>query len=314
MAVEDRAKVIADLCAGKVLNASAVAKDADGAWGDALSEVVVQTQTLIDDTVRLAKFATVVDVQAVYADWKQASGRYIYEDHRAAPPWENALLAFENEHGNVYVIHLSSYETSELGRLSGHEFWETDAESHVIEWNRVRWIHHALLYMGGHAGRTTGRGRVIDTVGPLHMWRIAVYPDGEMADVRWLDINPDLDRKMFDTGMMVLLQTLNLCNCTNVAVAEPDRPRAERRRLARHGVTVNEIHIRPIGRSYRGKGVPLSEGAPLASVRGHFNEYGPKYGKGLLFGKYEGRFWIPQHLRGSAEIGEAEHSYVVETE
>ena len=42
---------------------------------------------------------------------------------------------------------------------------------------------------------------------------------------------------------------------------------------------------------------------PLTSVRGHFREYGDAYGKGLLFGKHEGRFFIPSFARGELEHG-----------
>jgi hypothetical protein len=39
------------------------------------------------------------------------------------------------------------------------------------------------------------------------------------------------------------------------------------------------------------------------------NSYGPAYGKGLLFGKFEGRFWVPQFARGSKEFGETVKDY-----
>jgi hypothetical protein len=46
----------------------------------------------------------------------------------------------------------------------------------------------------------------------------------------------------------------------------------------------------------------LKVGVPLTSVVGHFARYGVD-GRGLLFGKYAGRFWIPQHARGKKELG-----------
>jgi hypothetical protein len=76
---------------------------------------------------------------------------------------------------------------------------------------------------------------------------------------------------------------------------------------------VAEIHVRPISNSYRGKGKEsVAFGSvPLHSVRGHFAEYGTN-GRGKLFGKYSGRYWIPAHARGSSEHGEVEQSYVME--
>jgi hypothetical protein len=84
--------------------------------------------------------------------------------------------------------------------------------------------------------------------------------------------------------------------------------------MQRSGVEVSEIHVRPISKSYRStnRGPAMSPGVPLSTVRGHHAHYGPKYGRALLFGKYEGRFWIPQHARGSEILGSHEQEYVVE--
>jgi hypothetical protein len=45
----------------------------------------------------------------------------------------------------------------------------------------------------------------------------------------------------------------------------------------------------------------------LHICRGHFAHYEDKG----LFGKYKGRFWIPQHVRGSIETGAALKDYQV---
>lgn len=46
----------------------------------------------------------------------------------------------------------------------------------------------------------------------------------------------------------------------------------------------------------------------LHTVRGHFADY--RAGKGL-FGRIKGRFWIPAHTRGDAELGEVRKDYSV---
>jgi hypothetical protein len=56
-----------------------------------------------------------------------------------------------------------------------------------------------------------------------------------------------------------------------------------------------------------------SAGIPLTSVRGHFASYGPTYDRGLLFGKYEGHFWVRSYARGSAEHGEQKNGYPIKT-
>jgi hypothetical protein len=47
-------------------------------------------------------------------------------------------------------------------------------------------------------------------------------------------------------------------------------------------------------------------------VAGHFREYGPEYGKGKLFNKISGRFWVPAHMSGSKKVGQVHKTYKVE--
>jgi hypothetical protein len=297
MSAEAIAKVVRDLRMGNVYDPR------DDAPGDTLNK----------DTALLTKWATVVDSTAIWDRWMSSEqGGQIYEDHRICPPWQNALICYVNGFENVTVmsartIDLTSKEENDRIDPKVIEYWDSLADTHVIEWDRVRWVMHVVVYMGGRGG-----GEYVRTQGPLHLWRVAIYPDGEIADLNWIQVRPDLDATLWDTAMMVMLDTFNMCNCVNVQVAEPTRSRPVARRLSRTGVTVNEIHIKPVSRSYRGMGVPLSQvpSSPLSSVRGHFSEYGPKYGKGLLFGKIEGRFWIPQHLRGDDSFGVVEQEYV----
>lgn len=288
------ARVIQDLKQGRVTHL------ADYPW----------SQHLMDDAV-------VVDVSALYEQWMASSVPLSIYSAKAAPPWTSALLGYQAHNGNVVVMHLISAEVAELKDLRGEEYqWQPgDAldrmhtDTHQIDWERVRWVVGVAVYFGG-----TSHGLAVPTTGPVLNWQLAVYPDGEIADIRWVIIAPDLDDPhIFDNQQSVMLKALDLCNCVNVIVAEPaNRPRAQRRQLSRMGVKLSEIHVRPISKSYQGNGTPLSQGVPLSSVRGHFSEFGPKYGKGLLFGKYEGRYWIPAHARGSAEHGERKQSYVVE--
>lgn len=98
-------------------------------------------------------------------------------------------------------------------------------------------------------------------------------------------------------------------NCKNVAIVEPARPRAERKRMARIGVRVHEINVFPPGRAIASVKGEAVGGTPLTSVRGHFARYGAEYNRGLLFGKYSGQYWIQQHARGSADVGEVRSSY-----
>jgi hypothetical protein len=110
--------------------------------------------------------------------------------------------------------------------------------------------------------------------------------------------------------VMVTLAALNFMNCRNVELVEAQLPRAEARRVARLGERVHTINVFPVGRSTRSvrNGVG-GGGIPASPVMGHFAHYGERHGRGKLFGKHEGKFWIPQHARGAKELGESKPRY-----
>lgn len=108
---------------------------------------------------------------------------------------------------------------------------------------------------------------------------------------------------------------LTFLHCKNVEIINPPPP--AKKRLPRkqkfesryHRLKVNAINQRreqPIGRHD-----PTGINQSLHIVRGHFREYGPDYGKGLLFGKYSGRFWMASHFKGSASTGIVAKDYEV---
>lgn len=247
----------------------------------------------------------VVDATAIYRSLVAKDQTIsVYEDHPCiAPPWDEAVVAYENEHGNVIAMH----STTGLGvRPEAREQWRTQTP---VDWDRVRWWVGTFLWVGGHS-RSLGAFKV---TGPVHFWEYAIYEDGAPADLRWVNLSPDYPMENWDTASLVLLGTLNFLACRNVELVEPQRPRAERRRIAATGVTVKTLNVYPMGRSTRGGAGNQSWGVPLTSVRGSFHHYGPKYGRGLLFGKHEGKFWVPQHARGDAQNGRVEKDYRLHT-
>jgi hypothetical protein len=318
MPSESVARVIRDIRLGRVTDPTVAART----HGPAFIESAAQYRQA---AFNLAQDSPVIDIQPIYDAWMgDDDGTEIYK-HLAAPPWETALMGYVNNVGNVTVMQMIAVdyrdpESGDIANWEGHRWQPGDSDDegasfggdeHIIDWDNVRWMNTVCLYLGGRVST----GAPIPTMGPAFIWRIPVYADGEIADIRWFQTAGGTDRDMFDNAIVSFLRTLDICNSVNVVVATPERSydRATRRRMERTGVRFSEIHIRPVSKSYRGLGTPLSDvTTPLSSVRGHAAEYGPKYGKGLLFGKYEGRYWIPQHLRGSAEAGEVEQTYVVE--
>ena len=282
---EPIARVIADLRAGRVRN-------------------------LLPDDAKLHRLAlmraadvTVVDATPIYQSLlAKDEPIYIYEDHPCVTPaWPSAAICYVNEHGNVIVM-----QTTAEDQPNGERPKRWDP-AEPIDWSQVRWITDVFLWVGG---RSTAMGGAVVTGGPAHMWQFAIYEDGQPADLRWIHLCPEYPMEHWDMAHLVILGAFNFLACRNVEIVEPTLPRAERRRIARTGVTVHTLRVFPTGRSTRsGKSAGAGAGTPLTSVRGHFSSYGPEYGKGLLFGKLSGRFWIPQHARGSTEYGQSEADY-----
>jgi hypothetical protein len=233
----------------------------------------------------------------------------LYGDHPCiAPPWRDASICYVNEHGNVIVMTLAVDDHLTLTGKVGVDKEPWEPAEHT-DWERVRWTMYAFVWVGGRS-----QGSPSPTGGPAHLWKFAVYDDGTPADLHWVHLVPEYPMEHWDMAHLVLLGALNFCNCRNVELVEPKRPRAEARRVARTGVQVHTINVFPTGKSARQAKADGGMGTPLTSVRGHFACYGPDYGRGLLFGKYAGRFWIPQHARGDSAVGESQSDYVLRTE
>ena len=283
MSAEPIARVIADLRAGRVR--SLLPGDPKG------YQLAMQHFPSI----------TVVDATAIYLSLVANNKPvYLYEDHPCiAPPWPSAAVCYLNEHGNVLIMQTSAHQYSKQQR---QQFWEP---AHPVDWDRVRWVIDTFLWLGG----SSTSGGPFPTCGPAHLWRFAVYEDGQPADLHWVQLLAEYPMEHWDMAHLVLLGALNFMNCRNVELVPVAGNRHQRKRLARLGVQVHTISVFPAGRSVQGgaRGEPV--GVPLTSVRGHFALYGPEHGRGLLFGKHAGRYWIPQHARGTAEHGTSETEY-----
>ena len=224
-------------------------------------------QVFTNMTADILDEAVLVDIQPVYDRWMAgATGNDIY-DLRLAPPWNNALLVFNNTHGNVWAMHMvaSDIRAEQWSEQTRAEIeWQPEEPAdHKIDWSQVRWVYSVQVYVGG-LGKVTGDRTLTtqQTIGPLMVWRVAVYEDGVPADVHWSHIAHDVPFHKFNNALGAFSETLNMCNCVNVHVAYPSRPmsRAQRRRLDRlGGVRFSEVHIRPASKSYKGNGTPLAD-------------------------------------------------------
>jgi hypothetical protein len=252
-----------------------------------------------DIALKLVRDPTVVDCTAIYHSLIERDEIALYEDHPCiSPPWDEAAICYRNEHGNVIVMHTTAFSPKT-------DRWDNTANP--VDWDQVRWGLNTFVWVGGRGADRTA----FPTSGPMHMWRTAIYDSGEPADLHWVQLVEDYPMDNWDMAQLVLLGALNFMNCRNVDLVEPQRRRPARRRMERTGVKVQTINVMPFGRSSRsGRQDPVG-GTPLTSVRGHFALYGPEHGRGLLFGKLAGRFWIPQHARGDTSQGENVSNYVL---
>lgn len=241
----------------------------------------------------------VVDATAVYTSLLSratTAGVNMYQDFSSTvSPWDDALIAYVNEHGNVLVLQVHQEPWNPDRR------WDT---TNPVDWDRVRWLVEASIWVGGR----DGTGRPMASQGPVHLLQNAVYDDGSPADMHWVSLirGRDTDTTVWEMPTVVLNAALNFLACSNVEVAEPKRPFPVRQRLRKTRVQVQTIVVRPPGKGRQASGAarPVDElDTPLTSVRGSFGHYGPQFNAGLLFGKFAGKFWRPAHARG---VGEAE--------
>jgi hypothetical protein len=251
----------------------------------------------IVDTVllgRAQKPQPVVDATAIFrsVEDRMGAGINLYEDFPSAvSPWDDALLAYVNSHGNVMVLQVHQRQWDETRQ------WDT---ANPVDWSRVRWLVEASIWGGGRSG-----GKAIPTVGPLWMLQNAIYDDGTPADLHWVALTTrGVPEEAWTVPSVVLNAALSFLSCSNVEVAEPIRPFPVRQRLRKQRVQVQTIVVRPPGKRRAHTPAvarPMDElDTQITSVRGSFATYGSN-GRGLLFGKFAGKFWRPAHVRGGAE-------------
>lgn len=150
--------------------------------------------------------------------------------------------------------------------------------------------------------------------------RFDIGPDGKISKVYHagtiLPKQEDLETRIYE--IYPVLMAFSFGNCKNIEVVQVDPPpklnKARERRGNRPLVSYKVINVLPFGRAYNPtKRTVVGDGAGVAlHIRaGNFARYGEAYGRKKLFGKYEGMFWRPQAMVGSAERGVSVHDYEV---
>lgn len=176
---------------------------------------------------------------------------------------------------------------------------------------QMKWFYDIMLF--------AIRGRKVN---PVARWtmavdelgRVARQPDGHAAF--WITTIPgESPPPHLVSYLHVSGLALTFLHCRNVEVlpAYPDKKRKARKRSFE--VRWHRLKVSAVGQKREGVGSGESTGIKqsLHIVRGHFKGYGPEYGKGLLFGKYAGRFWVASHFKGDPETGIVSKDYEVDS-
>lgn len=148
----------------------------------------------------------------------------------------------------------------------------------------------------------------------------AVMENGQVATYRnqpalWL-VGHEGDSQIgifADSFYQVSFLALTFLHSKNVEILPLPPP--SKKRLPRKQLFESRYHrlkVNAIGQRHEsGSGAKTGISQGLHIVRGHFREYGPDFGKGLLFGKYAGRFWVAAHAAGNLESGTVTKDYEV---
>lgn len=227
------------------------------------------------------------------------------------PVWSSAIVGYDEATGgdpdsNVRAV-LGLAHCVPADDVGEDVRWTSLSGDHQLDWANVAHVHRLLPYVFSDI---SPRGR-----GPVCVIQVAANAAGEVLDVTWNDMEPGAHDR-WQNIWTVWMMTLDLLACRNVELREPRRDRATRRRIQRAlpDARVTEMTITRSASWSRGDGkggVPI-DARPLHTVRGHAVEYGVN-GKGLLFGRWAGRFWVPQHARGRAENGTTTQHVTVES-
>lgn len=180
---------------------------------------------------------------------------------------------------------------------------------------------HGNIGMAGamwYIDRATGRPATFNSVVSA---RFNLDKDGNVSEdwylPTYMGANPE-DMATMLTYFHPVMMAFSFANCKNIEIVEVKPPvklnKARARRGNRQLVSYKVINVLPFGKTYKQQSRTVEsdgQGVALHIRAGNFARYGEKYGRGKLFGKFEGMFWRPQSVVGSADAGVSVHDYAV---
>lgn len=170
-----------------------------------------------------------------------------------------------------------------------------------------RWVLMMTVYGDTDPGQ-------VPTAPPLGSYTVVV-DEGGGAIIWYLSnasYHTDKARAMMEESayrLVPVLLAISFMHCKNVKTVKEQVPeKLAKRTLERHGYRPTPWHtlvIEPLKEVLRKQGQADKTGLKKALhiCRGHFARFGVD-GRGLLFGKYSGSFFIPQHVKGKRQTKE----------
>lgn len=224
-----------------------------------------------------------------------------------APPWDMAFIEYPSTSGNqrrgVFLLglDLNHLKPSEFDGMVGEAIKDAERQS---PGEKARWALSLAMYVDD------GR-RVVGPVGSV-IWAIDAH--GKELGNRWF-LRPEVQWKRADeeeamwlhAAVLPALQTISFMHCRNVVVDRHGRPdklaKAYRRRNGQDPLRWQTVRLELPRKDHAGDGTGPGQAPSLHIVVGHFSHYGDccptvHEPKGKLFGKLEGIYWMPQHVRG----------------
>lgn len=264
-----------------------------------------------------------------YASWR------ITDFPNLAPPFDNLWLEFS---GDCYMPLLAGVSSAQPYHSIGCFLTAVDLDGlaekpqyvapylSASEWQSARWIINGIVaHQGSKSDPAIARASFAYVVGP----------DGSLF---LGDSKPQFRARLFakqgqdwnkeEASYMVAFPrsflypcflAISFLHCKNVTLTANDPPpklnKAREKRGKKPLVRYYTLNIEPMKEVLRREGQIEKTGLKKALhiCRGHFAQYGDAYGKGKLFGKYEGQFWMPMHVRGSLSEGAVVKDYNVKT-
>lgn len=235
-----------------------------------------------------------------------------------APPWPIAFIEYQSGTGRqrrgVLAMSLDLWNTSpeNLRELNEHAIDGLrgaleDAATNFPD-AEVRWLMTLAVYVDDLRLVSGPVGSVITALDPRgrelgNRWVLR-------KEFQWEGKEEAADGHWLYAACTPAWQTIAFSHCRNVVVGHERRPekleRAYRKRHGQNPVRWQTVRLELPRRQQDGHGRGGGTTPDLHIVAGHFSHYGDccpdqHEPRGKLFGRLEGVYWMPQHLRGNPE-------------